>query len=84
MNKGEIVRRLLTDTCDFMFCAGDDRTDEDMFVVINKAAETIKEAHTCSVGPPLKKTVANWHVLKPENLINVVIEFARASGEFQS
>ena len=33
VNKGEIVRRLLYENpdADFIFCAGDDKTDEDMF-----------------------------------------------------
>ncbi len=33
MHKGEIVKRLLKrePDCDFIFCAGDDKTDEDMF-----------------------------------------------------
>lgn len=33
INKGEIVKRLLLKHADvdFVFCAGDDKTDEDMF-----------------------------------------------------
>lgn len=39
VNKGEIVRRLVYENpdADFIFCAGDDKTDEDMF----KALRTI-------------------------------------------
>jgi trehalose-phosphatase len=58
MNKGEIVKRLLHargPECDFVFCAGDDRTDEDMFRMIRKQ-ELLKEAHTCTIGPATKKT----------------------------
>lgn len=35
-NKGDIVQRLLREhSPDFVFCAGDDRTDEDMFRVLH-------------------------------------------------
>lgn len=43
INKGEAVKRILTDNpSDFILCAGDDYTDEDMFVALPDNAVTIK------------------------------------------
>ncbi|KAI8910398.1 glycosyltransferase family 20-domain-containing protein [Gorgonomyces haynaldii] len=78
MNKGEIVKRLLqarNPGCDFVLCAGDDRTDEDMFKVIKKIQHPAY--HTCTIGSATKKTFANWHVLHPEEMIKLVIGFSK-------
>lgn len=45
VNKGEIVKRILAahPSAEFVFCAGDDKTDEDMFralTAVNRAGET--------------------------------------------
>ena len=56
INKGEIVKRLtaMVGTADFIFCAGDDKTDEDMF----KALKQIPDAkvYACIIGTATKKT----------------------------
>jgi trehalose-phosphatase len=85
MNKGEIVKKLLkmrSPNCDFVFCAGDDRTDEDMFKRIRLQECNIIEAHSCTIGPAKKKTFANWHVTSTRNIIDLVIKFAEISGGF--
>jgi len=43
INKGEAVKRVIaTNPAEFIFCAGDDYTDEDMFVALPENAVTIK------------------------------------------
>lgn len=43
INKGEAVRKILVkDKADFVLCAGDDYTDEDMFTALPEDAVTIK------------------------------------------
>ncbi|KAJ1018909.1 hypothetical protein NDA16_004712 [Ustilago loliicola] len=56
INKGEIVKRILYDHPDaeFVFCAGDDKTDEDMFRTLFNLAPSSPEveAHDNSLAPP--------------------------------
>ncbi|ODN84664.1 trehalose-phosphatase, variant 1 [Cryptococcus amylolentus CBS 6039] len=110
VNKGEIVRRLMYENpdADLIFCAGDDKTDEDMFralrtifppggIVDNKVVmkppvavtstlepEDVAElpdvelsirpndVFATAVGPPAKKTLANWHVTCPEEVVEAL------------
>ncbi|KAI7848536.1 glycosyltransferase family 20-domain-containing protein [Circinella umbellata] len=79
INKGEIVKRILAQhaNADFIICAGDDKTDEDMF----RTLSTARLAHTNSlysitVGPAEKKTMANWHVKTSHDLIHVLGQMA--------
>ncbi|ODO03344.1 trehalose-phosphatase [Cryptococcus wingfieldii CBS 7118] len=110
VNKGEIVRRLMYENpdADLIFCAGDDKTDEDMFralrtifppggIVDNKVVmkppvavtSTLEpedvaelpdvelsirpnEVFAIAVGPPAKKTLANWHVTCPEEVVEAL------------
>lgn len=68
VNKGEVVKRLLSlhPQCDFIFCAGDDRTDEDMFRQIDRA----NEAHfTCMIGTSTKVTNAKYYLSSTEDVI---------------
>lgn len=66
VNKGEIVRRLLYENpdADFVFCAGDDKTDEDMF----RSLRTIFPPGGVHSGQPviLRPPVAVTSTLDPE------------------
>ncbi|RKO91617.1 glycosyltransferase family 20-domain-containing protein [Blyttiomyces helicus] len=79
INKGEIVRRLLAQhpDVDFVICAGDDRTDEDMFKSVRKSDLPEDATFTCTIGPATKKTHAQWHVITPEDIIGVMKEIAK-------
>ncbi|CAG8583413.1 9842_t:CDS:10 [Ambispora gerdemannii] len=74
VNKGEIVKRLLVTmpNVDFIICAGDDKTDEDMFRVLRNS-EIDDDAHFCiTIGSANKKTSAQWHVGSPEEVTQVL------------
>lgn len=68
VNKGEIVRRLIYEnpSADFIFCAGDDKTDEDMF----RALRTVFPPGGGGDGTPnmLKPPVAVTSSLEPEEV----------------
>lgn len=72
INKGEMVKRLLSiyTSADFIFCAGDDRTDEDMFKALRKHNKDF--TFTCTIGSSTKKTQALSHVTRSEDLIDVL------------
>lgn len=111
INKGEIVRRLLYENPDaeFVICAGDDKTDEDMFrslrgifppggpredepvtmkppvgvtsVLEPEEIELLPEVEmqirpegvfATTVGPAAKKTLAQWHVTCPEEVVDAL------------
>ncbi|KAJ3035109.1 threalose-6-phosphate phosphatase [Rhizophlyctis rosea] len=74
INKGEIVKRLLQQHPDvgFVFCAGDDRTDEDMFKAVRKAGVAKDIEFTTTIGSATKKTHASWHVQSPDDVIAVM------------
>lgn len=79
LNKGEIVRSLvdgIEQRRGLVFCAGDDRTDEDMFGVLNQVEAAgmhgMGEVFTVTVGPSSKITEAKWHVLEPSDVVDVV------------
>lgn len=83
INKGEIVKRLvgLTKDVDFVFCAGDDKTDEDMFRAL-KQLTGIPEGRcfTCTIGSATKKTQASWHVERSEDVVDVLCQLADIEG----
>ncbi|KAI9099945.1 glycosyltransferase family 20-domain-containing protein [Phlyctochytrium arcticum] len=81
INKGEIVKRLMTlhPDADFVFCTGDDRTDEDMFRVVRRSVGEDVQMN-CTIGSATKKTHAQWHVPTPERLIDMMTEFAAESS----
>ena len=58
------MKRVLTmiKDVDFVFCAGDDKTDEDMFKALRKAGLEEDGCFTCTIGSAKKKTQAAWHV----------------------
>ncbi|RUS25312.1 trehalose-phosphatase-domain-containing protein [Jimgerdemannia flammicorona] len=74
INKGEIVKRLLAANpgADFAFCAGDDKTDEDMFRALRKSDLSEKDFYCVTVGPSDKKTIANWHVNTSDDIVRVI------------
>lgn len=62
-----LARRL-----EFIFCAGDDFTDEDMFRALNSISGSQVEADhvfTCAVGASTKVTLGKWHLLEPEDVV---------------
>ncbi|KAI1260310.1 glycosyltransferase family 20 protein [Xylariaceae sp. FL1019] len=75
INKGEIVKRLVREYnsgVEFVFCCGDDFTDEDMFRALNDLTDAELESDhvfTVSVGASKKATLAKWHVLEPADII---------------
>ncbi|KAI9315352.1 glycosyltransferase family 20-domain-containing protein [Dichotomocladium elegans] len=79
INKGEIVKRILAQhpEADFVICAGDDKTDEDMFKAL---AALMADAYSITVGPPEKKTYGNWHVRRSEDIANVLEELVASSS----
>lgn len=83
INKGEIVKRLVKSytgaeaegKLEFALCMGDDFTDEDMFRSLNAySGRQMHENHvfTVTVGASSKMTLAGWHVLEPEDVIECV------------
>ncbi|KAF7727520.1 threalose-6-phosphate phosphatase [Apophysomyces ossiformis] len=66
VNKGEVVMRIRSQVpADFILCAGDDRTDEDMF----KTLRDDKRAFTVLVGPPTRETYAGSCVGSSEEVV---------------
>ncbi|KAI8817533.1 glycosyltransferase family 20-domain-containing protein [Fimicolochytrium jonesii] len=82
INKGEIVKRLIQQTpgIDFLFCAGDDRTDEDMFKQVRKTELPDEVQHNCTIGSATKKTHAQWHVPSPAELNGLLAELAKVTN----
>ena len=55
-----------------MFCAGDDRTDEDMFKALRRS-ELPNDSYFCTtIGASSKKTLAEWHVSLPDEIIQAM------------
>ncbi|KAJ1769499.1 hypothetical protein IW140_004854 [Coemansia sp. RSA 1813] len=94
VNKGEIVKRLMgthPEQWDFVACAGDDKTDEDMFRALRTMQRSIGQQRvngsdsssqvpphyfTITVGPVDKKSAAAWHVTSSHKVIETLIELA--------
>ncbi|KAG2197558.1 hypothetical protein INT47_009556, partial [Mucor saturninus] len=69
VNKGEVVKRIKQkQASDFIMCAGDDQTDEDMFRVLTDD----KNAFCVSVGPLSKKTLAKYCVEHSEDVVHII------------
>ncbi|KAI8581243.1 hypothetical protein K450DRAFT_233828 [Umbelopsis ramanniana AG] len=81
INKGEIVKRLLalSPEVDFIACAGDDKTDEDMFRALC-ASPVGDSCYAITVGPSDKKTLANWHVENSEDIVQALGLMAGAAN----
>ncbi|KIW05481.1 trehalose-phosphatase [Verruconis gallopava] len=78
VNKGEIVKALIKEHTDrgqtpgFVFCAGDDFTDEDMFRALNQSGLSTESVFTVTVGPSSKQTLASWHVVDPGDILSTI------------
>ena len=82
-NKGELVKRIVSSSApDFVFCAGDDRTDEDMFralgMLYRSGAEDTSQCITCVIGPASKSSTARTRLETPVELIRVLHQLANA------
>ncbi|KAJ1964032.1 hypothetical protein IWQ62_003044 [Dispira parvispora] len=88
INKGEIVKRLWSgqDNCTFVFCAGDDKTDEDMFRAFRKIQRTLDTEHqqaifNVTVGSNQKKTMASWHVPETTDIVDCLVAMAEVEKQ---
>lgn len=101
INKGEIVNRIMIQSpdADFIVCAGDDKTDEDMFRTLSAAYFTrfqdqlntgntektwndIKSSlYSITVGPAMKKSMANWQVESPFHVIDLLAKMTQADKQ---
>ncbi|OLL21939.1 Trehalose-phosphatase [Neolecta irregularis DAH-3] len=77
INKGEIVKKLInsfpeTDPVEFIFCAGDDKTDEDMFRALRMIEPPPKYCFATTVGASSKMTAASWHILEPVDVVQTI------------
>jgi len=82
--QGEIVKRLLENhpDVDFVFCAGDDRTDEDMFKAIKKSSLPVDSYFCTMVDSASKKTSAGWHVNSPQDIIQTIKKMVQTGKNF--
>ncbi|PFH56445.1 hypothetical protein XA68_16490 [Ophiocordyceps unilateralis] len=68
---------------EFALCMGDDFTDEDMFRSLNGASGPVLKADdvfSVTVGASTKVTLAKWHLLEPEDVIECVALLAGEQG----
>ena len=82
-SKGKIVRKIVEKhaDADFIFCAGDDTTDEDMFgeLLIDSGdqgssdhPDSKRTVMTCAIGSGKRPTRASFHVNNPEQLLSLL------------
>jgi trehalose 6-phosphate synthase/phosphatase len=74
---------------EFVLCLGDDFTDEDMFRALNGLSHPSNDGmldldpdhcFTVTVGASTKVTLARWHLLEPEDVIECVALLAGVGG----
>ncbi|KAK4664670.1 uncharacterized protein QC763_507260 [Podospora pseudopauciseta] len=73
---------------EFVLCMGDDFTDEDMFRALNglsapndgTAEVEAENTFSVTVGASTKVTLARWHVLEPQDVIECVALLAGVGG----
>lgn len=73
-NKGEIVKQIVRELDhqpNFIICLGDDATDEDMFQALQEL-DDLDGIFPVTVGPPSKMTVASWHLLDPNAVLDTL------------
>ncbi|ORY82445.1 glycosyltransferase family 20-domain-containing protein [Protomyces lactucae-debilis] len=87
INKGEIVKSLIAKYGsqtgpEFVLCAGDDKTDEDMFKMLRKVSNVPqKNIFSVTIGASSKKTSADWHLLEPKDMISTLAFMAGIERE---
>lgn len=67
---------------EFALCMGDDFTDEDMFRSLNAVSGPVlnsEHVFTVTVGASTKLTLAGWHLLEPQDVIDCVTLLATSS-----
>lgn len=83
-NKGLLVRRIIErhggggggseDVSSFLFCAGDDRTDEDMFRMIEEIHKGKEDVFTCKVGGKLTKhSSSKYSLANPVQMVSLLM-----------
>ncbi|KAI8394303.1 glycosyltransferase family 20-domain-containing protein [Radiomyces spectabilis] len=76
INKGEVIKRAVAQhpNAEFTMCAGDDKTDEDMFRALQQvdAGGVNMLSFTITIGPADKKTLAKWHINTSEELVDLL------------
>jgi trehalose-phosphatase len=79
MNKGEAIKKIMSlhPKIDFIFCVGDDRTDEDMFRVLKGPIIHEKTSFTCTVG--YKKSQAQYYLKDCQDLIQLMVRMREQS-----
>ncbi|KAI1619884.1 alpha,alpha-trehalose-phosphate synthase [Exophiala viscosa] len=87
VNKGFIATRLINEygydtgvPPEFVLCLGDDQTDEDMFRALLKTDLPKDHVFACTVGASSKRTLANWHLLEPSDVIASVAALLKQEG----
>jgi trehalose 6-phosphate synthase/phosphatase len=68
---------------EFSLCMGDDFTDEDMFRALNGLAGPVLDADhvfTVTVGASTKVTLARWHLLEAEDVVDCITLIAGADS----
>jgi trehalose 6-phosphate synthase/phosphatase len=56
----------------FILCLGDDSTDEDMFRSIQHSTIPVPFKFSVTVGPSSKQTLADWHLIEPSYVVDVI------------
>lgn len=76
VNKGTVIKRAITQNPDieFILCAGHDRSDEDMFRIMERIeiGGNAMIKFTVIVGSVDGKTLADWKVDSPQELVFIL------------
>ncbi|GES65564.1 trehalose-phosphatase [Aspergillus terreus] len=88
VNKGFIATRLVNEyghgpgkAPEFIFCSGDDFTDEDMFRALRKFDLPQDHVYSVTVGASSKQTAASWHLLEPADVIETISMLNSSSSQ---
>ncbi|KAI8970343.1 glycosyltransferase family 20-domain-containing protein [Mycotypha africana] len=82
VNKGEVLKRLVVNqSYDFLMCCGDDRTDEEMFKVLQKSELLGYQKFAIIIGGSEgRKTQASWHLPSTESLVGCMSRLVKCSS----